>query len=123
MSTNDDYERHISYPENPARIGLRNFTWTLEAIRGWEDIWNSLWGFGYKWEWQNADRYARPFGETYKLYACYNDAEKLDMAIPLPQIHVVEEVRERVLDRPADAPRLAQLVGAMDRWLKEHYAP
>ena len=35
----------------------------------------------------------------------------------------VEEVRERVLDTPDDDPRLDQLVGAMDRWLKEHYAP
>ena len=123
MSNNDDYDNHISYPENPARIGLRNFTWTVAAIKGWEDIWNSLWGFGYKWEWQNADRYARPFGETYKLYACYNDAEKLDMAVPLPQINVIEEARELLLDRADDDPRLDQLVGAMDRWLKEHYAP
>ena len=48
---------------------------------------------GYKWEWQNADRYARSFGATYELFGCYNDAEKLDMAVPLPQIHVIEEVR------------------------------
>jgi len=123
MRDNDDYENHISYPENPARIGLKNFTWTVAAISGWEDIWNSLWGFGYKWEWQNADRYARPFGETYKLYACYNDAEKLDMAVPLPQIHIIEEVRELLLDRPDDDQRLDHLIGAIDRWLKEHYAP
>ena len=123
MRDNDDYENHISYPENPARIGLKNFTWTVAAISGWEDIWNSLWQLGYKWEWQNADRYARPFGETYKLYACYNDAEKLDMAIPLPQIHVIEEARELLLDRPGDDQRLDHLVGAVDRWLKEHYAP
>ena len=44
------------------------------------------------------------------------------MAIPLPQIHVIEEVRELVLDRPDDDPRLDRLVGAIDRWLKEHYA-
>ena len=123
MRDNDDYENHISYPENPARIGLRNFNWTVAAINGWEDIWNSLWGFGYKWEWQNADRYARPFGETYKLYACYNDAEKLDMAVPLPQIHIIEEVRELLLDRSDDDQRLDHLIGAIDRWLKEHYAP
>jgi len=123
MNNNDDYDNHVSYPENPARIGLRNFTWTVAAIKGWEDIWNSLWGFGYKWEWQNADRYARPFGETYKLYACYNDAEKLDMAVPLPQINVIEEARELLLDRTEDDPTLDHLVGAIDRWLKEHYAP
>jgi len=123
MRDNDDYENHISFPEDKNRIGLKNFTWTVAAINGWEDIWNSLWGFGYKWEWQNADRYARPFGETYKLYACYNDAEKLDMAVPLPQIHVIEEVRELLLDRTDDDPKLDHLVGAIDRWLKEHYAP
>ena len=123
MRDNDDYENHISFPEDKNRIGLKNFTWTVAAINGWEDIWNSIWGFGYKWEWQNADRYARPFGETYKLYACYNDAEKLDMAVPLPQIHVIEEVRELLLDRTDDDPKLDHLVGAIDRWLKEHYAP
>ena len=123
MRDNDDYENHISFPEDKNRIGPKNFTWTVAAINGWEDIWNSLWGFGYKWEWQNADRYARPFGETYKLYACYNDAEKLDMAVPLPQIHVIEEVRELLLDRTDDDPKLDHLVGAIDRWLKEHYAP
>ena len=31
MSDNDDYDNRISYPEFPARIGLRNFTWTVEA--------------------------------------------------------------------------------------------
>ena len=122
MTDTHDYENHISFPEDKNRIGLKNFTWTVAAINGWEDIWNSLWGFGYKWEWQNADRYARPFGETYKLYACYNDAEKLDMAVPLPQIHVIEEVRELVLDSPDEEQQLDHLVGAIDRWLKEHYA-
>jgi len=122
MRAIDDYETHVSYPEHQNRVGLRNFTWTVNAIKGWENIWNTLWGLGYKWEWQNADRYARPFGETYKLYACYNDAEKLDMAVPLPQIHVIEEVRELVLDSPDEGQQLDHLVGAIDRWLKEHYA-
>ena len=45
------------------------------------------------------------------------------MAIPLPQIHVIEEARELLLDRPGDDQRLDHLVGAVDRWLKEHYAP
>jgi len=123
MRHNDDYENHISFPDDTHRKGLRNFTWTVDAISGWEDIWNSLWKLGYKWEWQNADRYARPFGETYSLFACYNDAEKLDMTIPLPQIHVIEEVRELLVDRTDDDPKIDHLVGAVDRWLKEHYAP
>ena len=123
MRHNDDYENHISFPDDTHRKGLRNFTWTVDAIRGWEDLWNSLWKLGYKWEWQNADRYARPFGETYSIFACYNDAEKLDMTIPLPQIHVIEEVRELLVDRTDDDPKIDHLVGAVDRWLKEHYAP
>jgi|TARA_R110002012_G_C11658447_1_gene611990 hypothetical protein len=120
---NDDYENHISYPEDSQRQGIGNFTWTVTAIKDWETIWNTLWKLGYKWEWQNADRYARPFGATYKLFGCYNDAEKLDMAVPLPQIHVIEEVRELLLDNPANDPRLNHSVGDIDRWLKEHYAP
>lgn len=123
MRDNNDYENHISFPDLPNRTGLRNFTWTVAAISGWEDIWNSLWQLGYKWEWQNADRYARPFGETYSLFACYNDAEKLDMTIPLPHINVIEEVRELLLNSPDVNPTIDHLVGAIDRWLKEHYAP
>jgi len=110
-------------PDHPDRIGLRNFTWTVASIKGWEDIWNNLWKLGYKWEWQNSDRYARGFGETYKLFGCHNDAVKLDMAVPLPQIHVIEEIRERLLDREGDDPSLDHAVGSIEKWLKEHYAP
>jgi len=120
---NDDYENHISYPENPERVGIRNFTWTVSAIKDWEEIWNTLWALGYKWEWQNADRYARPFGATYKLFGCHNDPEKLDMAVPLPQIHVIEEIKESLLDSPENDPRPGYTIGAINRWLKEHYAP
>jgi hypothetical protein len=45
------------------------------------------------------------------------------MAIPLPGINVIEEVREKVLEDPNDAHELDQLVGTIDRWLKKHYAP
>ena len=54
--------------DHPDRKGLRNFTWTLDAINDWEDIWHTLWKFGYKWEWQNADRYARRYGDTFKSF-------------------------------------------------------
>ncbi len=107
----------------PDRTGLRNFTWTNDAINDWEEIWHQLWRFGYKWEWQNADRYARRRGETFNLFAVHNDAVRLDMAIPLPGIEVIEEVREMILGDPNDSPELDHLVGAMDRWLKKHYAP
>jgi len=48
---------------------------------------------------------------------------RLDMAIPLPGINVIEEAREMVLGDQNDAHELDQLVGAIDRWLKKHYAP
>ena len=107
--------------EHPDRKGLRNFTWTIDAIREWEEIWHELWRAGYKWEWQNADRYARKYGETYNLFACHDDAVRLDMATPLPGIIVIEEVRERLLDDIDDANVLDHLVVAIDRWLKKHY--
>ena len=107
----------------PERKGLRNFTWTNDAINDWEEIWHELWRFGYKWEWQNSDRYARRRGDTFNLFAVNNDAVRLDMAIPLPGIEVIEEVREQVLDDRDEAHKLDQLVGTIDRWLKNHYAP
>jgi hypothetical protein len=107
----------------PERKGLRNFTWTNDAISDWEKIWHQLWRFGYKWEWQNCDRYARRRGDTFNLFAVHNDAVRLDMAIPLPGIEVIEEVREQVLDDRDEAHQLDQLVGTIDRWLKNHYAP
>ena len=111
------------FTDHPDREGLRNFTWTNDAITDWEEIWHQLWRFGYKWEWQNGDRYARGYGETYNLFAVHNDAVRLDMAIPLPGIEVVEEARELVLGDANDTHELDQLVGTIDRWLKKHYAP
>ena len=109
--------------DHPARKGLRNFTWTNDAINDWEAIWYSLWRFGFKWEWQNADRYARRRGDTFNLFAVHNDAVRLDMAIPLPGIVVIEEAREKILEDVNDAAELDQLVGAIDRWLQKYYAP
>ena len=109
--------------DHPARKGLRNFTWTNDAINDWEAIWHQLWRFGYKWEWQNADRYARRRGDTFNLFAVHNDAVRLDMAIPLPGIHVIEEVREMILGDANDSPELDHLIAAITRWLKTHYAP
>ena len=109
--------------DHPRRKGLRNFTWTRDAIADWEVIWDELWRFDYKWEWQNSDRYARQNGETYNLFACHDDAERLDAAIPLPGIAVIEEVRGLILDDINTAHELDQLVGTIDRWLRTHYAP
>ena len=118
MSTRPD-----DLPDHPERIGLRNFTWTVNSIKSWEGIWNTLWRLGYKWEWQNSDRYARGQGSTYRLFGCHNDAVCLDMAVPLPQIHVIEEVREMLLDRTDDDPIFDHTIAAINRWLKEYYAP
>lgn len=106
----------------PNRTGLRNFSWSPAAIEEWEEIWNTLWHLGYKWEWQNSDRYVRRRGETFMHFAVHNDALRLDMAIPLPQIHVIEEARELLLDDPGDDPRYDHVVGMINRWLKTHYA-
>ena len=32
--------------DHPDRKGLRNFTWTEDAINDWEDIWHDLWHIG-----------------------------------------------------------------------------
>ena len=105
----------------PDRNALRNFTWTDEAINDWEDIWHELWRLGYKWEWQNSDRYARRYGETFNRFAVHNDAVRLDMAIPLPGVIVFYEIRESLLANPGDDQRLDRAVGAVDKWLAVHY--
>ena len=63
------YEDSIDDNPYPDRTALRNFTWTPEAISDWEEIWHELWHLGYKWEWQNSDRYARRYGDTFSLFA------------------------------------------------------
>ena len=106
---------------HPRRKGLRNFTWTLDAINDWESIWHTLWHLGYKWEWQNADRYARRYGDTFNFFACHDDAVRLDMAIPLPGVEAIRSARESLLDDPADDHRLDHAVGAIDAWLAKYY--
>jgi hypothetical protein len=117
------YEDDDDTAVDPHRKGLRNFTWTNDAIREWEDIWHQLWHLGYKWEWQNSDRYARKRGDIYNLFACHDDAMRLDMAVPLPGLVVLSEIRESLLDDPGDDRRLDHAVGDIDAWLKEHYTP
>ena len=118
------YEDQV-IPEDPhpKRTGLRNFTWTDDSIREWEEIWHQLWRLDFKWEWQNSDRYARGYGDTYKIYACHNDAVRLDMATPLPGIIVIEEIRELLLDDNSSHLEIDHLLASIDRWLKNHPAP
>ncbi len=106
------------YPDRP---GLRNFTWTNDAINDWEAIWHELWRLGYKWEWQNSDRYARRRGDTFNLFAVHNDAIRLDMAIPLPGVIVLITIRETLMDDPRNDPRINYTIAAIDGWLQTHY--
>ena len=104
----------------PDRKELKNFTWTDEAIAEWEDIWYDLWNLGYKWCWQNHDRYARRYGDTFNRFAVHNDAVRLDMAIPLPGLEILEHIREQILDDPGDDPRYDHLAGKLHKFLKHH---
>ena len=104
----------------PKRKGFNNFTWTPEAIAEWEEVWNSLWGIGIKWEWQNSDRYARRYGDTYNLFACHNDAIRLDMAVPLPGLEVVRAMREHLLDAPTDDVRVDEATNLIRKWIEKY---
>tara|TARA_R110002020_G_scaffold53950_2_gene150758 strand:- start:3262 stop:3672 length:411 start_codon:yes stop_codon:yes gene_type:complete len=115
----EDLDGHDN--EYSDRKGLRNFAWTFEALNDWEEIWHNLWALNYKWEWQNSDRYVRRYGDKYNFFSCHNDAVRLDMAIPLPGIVVLYEIRESLLVNPGDDQRLDHAVGAVDSWLKKHY--
>ena len=111
----------VDLVENPNRTGLRNFTWTTAAIQDWEQIWHSLWRLGYKWEWQNHDRYVRRKGDEYMKFAVHDDAHRLDMALPLPQIHVIEEAQEHLVDHQDDGVVIDYTVAAIARFLRTHY--
>ena len=104
----------------PKRKGFRNFTWTTEAIGEWEDAWNALWRVGIKWEWQNSDRYARGFGEAYNLFSVYNDAERLDMAVPLPSREIILGMHEYLLDLPTDDYLVDEATNLIRKWIKNY---
>tara|TARA_R110002012_G_scaffold109929_1_gene254142 strand:- start:1136 stop:1492 length:357 start_codon:yes stop_codon:yes gene_type:complete len=96
-----------------------NFRWTEEAIRDWEDCWASLWESGYKWEWSNRDLYARRRGDSYDIFLVHNDAHRLDMAIPLPQIDTIRTIHRELIDFDGsrDARRSAEILAL---WLVKH---
>ena len=105
----------------PDRKSLRGFTWTNAAINDWESIWHDLWWLGYKWEWQNSDRYARRYGDTFNRFAVHDDAVRLEMAIPLPGIIVFYQIRESLLDNPGVDHNINHTIGNIDAWLKKHH--
>jgi len=102
------------------RKGFRNFTWTIEAICEWEETWNALWRIGIKWEWQNSDRYARRMAGTYNLFAVHNDAERLDMAVPLPNREIILGMHEYLLDLPMDDHRVDDATNLIRKWIKNY---
>ena len=106
--------------DHPERKGLRNFTWTNEAINDWEEIWHQLWRFGYKWEWQNADRYARRRGDIFNLFAVHNDAVRLDMAIPLPGVEVIVDLQKSVCNGNG-GEAASDVSHKLSHWLENHY--
>ena len=102
------------------RHGFSNFTWTDEAINSWEEVWGALWRIGIKWEWQNSDRYARRYGDTFNLFGVHNDAVRLDMAIPLPGREIIVEIHEHLLDLPTDDYRVDEATNLIRKWIREY---
>ena len=100
----------------PPRFGFRNFSWTQEAMNGWDEVWGALWKIGVKWEWQNGDWYARRYGDVYNKYMVHNDAMRLDMTIPLPGREVILEIHEHLLDLATDDPRVDHATNLIRKW-------
>ena len=100
--------------------GFSNFTWTNEAIDDWEEVWTSLWRVGVKWEWQNTDRYARRYGDKFKLFSVHDDAVRLDMAVPLPNRDIILEMHEYLLDLPTDDFCVDEATNLIRKWIKKY---
>jgi hypothetical protein len=108
-------------PVYKTRNLISNFTWSEDALRDWNDIWTALWRLGFKWQWKNGDRYARVCGDSFKCYTVWNDANRLDGAFPIPQIHVLGEIKELLLDDPSDDSTIPYTVKAINDWFNLHY--
>jgi len=102
------------------RHGFSNFSWTDEAIDSWERVWSALWRIGIKWEWQNNDRYARRYGDTFKLFGVYNDALRLDMALPLPGREIILDMHEYLLDLPTDDYYVDEATNLIRKWIQNY---
>jgi hypothetical protein len=101
---------------------LCNFTWSEEAIRDWSLIWARLWKLGFNWQWKNGDMYVRRQGETFTAFVVHEDADRLDGAIPIPQIHLFDEIRELLLDRNDDDMAIDYVIRDINNWLKFHFS-
>ena len=103
------------------RHGFRNFSWTQEVVNDWEEVWTALWRIGIKWEWQNTDKYARRYGDKFNLFAVYDDAVRLDMAIPLPNREIIREMYEYLLDLPTDDFYVDDATNLIRSWIRKYY--
>jgi hypothetical protein len=100
---------------------LSNYTWSEEAIRDWTLIWARLWKLGFDWQWKNGDRYVRRQGESFAIFMVHEDAERLDGAIPIPQIHIFDEIKELLLDRNDSFGAVDHAIKAVNDWLRLHF--
>jgi len=72
-----------------------NNAWSQERITHWAEIWSALWcGMGTEWQWQNYDLYARHGGAGlgWQIFTVFNDAARLEGAIPLPEWGVCKDM-------------------------------
>jgi len=111
----------IDYENEWTTHTLSNYTWSEDAIRDWTLIWARLWKLGFDWQWKNGDMYVRRQGETFTAFVVHEDAERLDGAIPIPQIHIFDEIRELLLDRNDDDMAVDYAIKAINDWLKLHF--
>lgn len=100
---------------------ISNFTWTDEATSEWADVWNALWQLGFQWEWKNGDGYVRRSGEStfnhYFVHDLYLTPPQ-EGSIPIPQIHVLNEIKDILLDDTRDDPRVSYAIKAINDWFK-----
>jgi len=107
-------------PLRPRHTLFRNFTWTGAAVKDWEWVWAALWNCGVQWEWQNRDRYARRRGEEFIYFAVHNDADRLDMAIPLPGLHVIHQMADHLLDKDIDDVHANEATNLIRKWMVDY---
>ena len=104
----------------PHRTGFANFVWTPETMAEWEAIWSLLWNLNVKWEWHNGDRYARRRGDHFDIFAVHEDAYRLDMAIPLPGIEVINNIATWLCLMRADDSRAVHTLNLLEGWIKRY---
>jgi hypothetical protein len=73
-----------------------------------------------KWEWQDGDLYARRKGSEFALFRTHGDAAKLDMAFPLPEIHVIQGIANWILGAHLDDHRASEAGRLIRDWIKKN---